>query len=128
MRRVRKGWTHHDGTNRADGSPNWCTCRARSDVPARLHDAILAAERIGGRPAAQTVVDGWRLDEKTDGRSAERITAAKKNYSPYSGIVRGVSADRLIVDDISAPSKPIDEEKAREWYMSVLHAGLTRNA
>lgn len=137
--RAKKGWTHHDGTRTARQEPSWCTCRAREPVLRKLHAAVLSAECIGGRAAAQSLLDQVRgVPAKRD---PDRLQVSRKNYqlieSAYMGINRSVShgastfaqiygAARkamMIVDDPMIAEVPAtDEQRAKilAWFEKVL--------
>lgn len=137
--RAKRGWTHHDGTRNARLQPNWCTCRAREPVPRHLHAAILGADQVGGREAAQSLLDQVRGNKP--GRHPARLQVSRKNYQPvadaYNGIDRSVApsggafahlyghkGSMLIVDDPPADTteKPTDEQRQKilDWFTRVL--------
>lgn len=137
--RAKRGWTHHDGRHIAN-TPLWCSCRAREPVPRNLRDAILGADQVGGRGAAQYLLDQTRGVKPKPVRSPDRIQVPRRHYSVgyvrYDGIDRGVApasafaqlyghkGSMLIVDDpmTSTAQEPTDEkrEKILAWFAKAL--------
>lgn len=137
--RAKMGWTHHDGRHIAN-TPLWCSCRVREPVPRNLRDAILGADQVGGRGAAQYLLDQTRGVKPEPVRSPDRIQVSRRNYPPlsarYDGIDRGVApasafaqlyghkGSMLVVDDPMATTvlEPTDEnrEKILAWFAKAL--------